>query len=80
MAVSLQTTTPGLWNVPDHETGGLGAVVETAIQRSSLLYIRKGLANLSDISMHNFKAKNLIVLLEVHLISVVMHFIFHSGT
>lgn len=41
-AVALQSG--GQWNLLDSDTTGVGPVVETAIQRSPILYIRNGYA------------------------------------
>lgn len=39
-AVAIQST--GMWNIMDSDTVGVGPIVETAIQRSPILYIRNG--------------------------------------
>lgn len=39
-AVAIQSS--GMWNIMDSDTVGVGPIVETAIQRSPILYIRNG--------------------------------------
>lgn len=39
-AITVQTG--GMWNIMDSDTVGVGPIVETAIQRSPILYIRNG--------------------------------------
>lgn len=41
-ATSVALSGGGLWSIVDTDTTGVGPIVETAIQRSPILYIRNG--------------------------------------
>ena len=47
----------GIWNMVEQDTAEIGACVETAIQRSPILYIRNGYVKLPGLKVHNIFPK-----------------------